>query len=133
MTTKLLNNDERRALYEMLLRKSINGKLKKTDQRVVASQFLVSLLTVQRIWEQSGHGLYDDVSHHKTKNCVRKRIEMDYNLFREIPLHKRMNLRSLAWSMNMTKSTLARRLKSGDFRRHSNAIKPHLSILSINA
>ncbi|KAL7087657.1 hypothetical protein ACP275_13G081300 [Erythranthe tilingii] len=47
--------------------------------------------------------------------------------FRGIPLHRRTTLESLACSLNMAKSTLFRRLKSRELRRHSNAIKPFLT------
>ena len=48
--SKFLCNDKRRAIYDMLWRKSIDGKLKKGITGIVASQFLVSIHIVQRIW-----------------------------------------------------------------------------------
>ncbi|KAL7124878.1 hypothetical protein ABFS83_14G078100 [Erythranthe nasuta] len=124
---KHLNNAERRAIYNVLQHKSINGSLKKGVTKIVASQFSVSIRTVQRIWRQSGKGAHDDVSHKKTRNCGRKRIEINMDQFCGIPLHRRTTLESLACSLNMAKSTLFRRLKSRELRRHSNAIKPFLT------
>ncbi|KAL7153161.1 hypothetical protein ABFS83_04G147100 [Erythranthe nasuta] len=102
---KHLNNEERRAIYNVLQHKSINGSLKKGVRKMVASQF----------------------SHKKTRNCGRKRIEINMDQFRGIPLHRRTTLESLACSLNMAKSTLLRRLKSRELRRHSNAIKPFVT------
>lgn len=66
-----------------------------------------------------------DVSNRR-RNCGRKSVHIDMVRFRNTPLHKRTTLRSLAYSMEMSKSTLHRRLKPGDIRRHTNAIKPFL-------
>ena len=49
---KILSNDERRAIYESLLLKNVDGKLKQGVTKMVASQFSVSMLTIQRIWKQ---------------------------------------------------------------------------------
>ena len=49
---KILRNDERIAIYESLLLKSVDGKLKQRVTKMVASQFSVSRSTIQRIWKQ---------------------------------------------------------------------------------
>ncbi|KAL7158342.1 hypothetical protein ABFS83_02G136600 [Erythranthe nasuta] len=123
---KNLSNDKRRAIYNILLQKSINGKLKRGVTKMVALQFSVSLRTVQRIWKQSDKGRNNDVSHRRVSNCGQKRIQIDCDQIRGVPLHRRTTLESLARYLNTSKSTLFRRLKSGDIRRHSNAIKPYL-------
>lgn len=92
----------------------------------MALQFSISCRTIQCIWKQSECGLCDNVSHRRIKNCGRKRIELDCIHFREAHFQRRTTIRSLACALNMKNSTLHRRLKSGDIRRHSNAIKPHL-------
>ncbi|KAM3219342.1 hypothetical protein P3L10_023873 [Capsicum annuum] len=51
---------------------------------------------------------------------------MDHNRFCAIPLQNRTTLRSSSSSMNMSTTTLLRRLKSEHVRRHSNATKPYL-------
>lgn len=125
---KVLSNAERRMLYEALLERSVNGKLKKGVKRMVASQFGVSMRTVRRIWKKADNkGIYADVSHNMSKNCGRKRIEIDFARVPEIPLHKRTTIRSFACTLNTSKSTLFRRLKSGVIRRHTNPIKPSLN------
>ncbi|OMO51810.1 Transposase, Tc1-like protein [Corchorus olitorius] len=94
---KILNNDERRAIYEALLEKNIDQKLKRGVTATVA-----------------------------TKNCGRKRVELDLALFKDIPLRKRTSLAALACAINMSKTTLFRIFKAGGFRRHSSSIKPLL-------
>lgn len=122
-----LSNDERRAIYDMLLQKSVDGKLKKGTIQLVASFFSIGIRTIQRIWKQAAtNDAYVDVSHRRTKNCGHKRIHVDLDRLRDIPLHQRTTICSLSHSMNMKKSTLFRRLQEGEIRRHSNAIKPFL-------
>ncbi|KAL7125602.1 hypothetical protein ABFS83_14G127700 [Erythranthe nasuta] len=109
---KNLTNNERQAVYTMLQQKSNNGRLGKEVTRLVPSQFSVSMRTIQRIWKQTDYG--------------RKRVEIDFERIRGIPLHRRTTIRSLACSLQTKKSTLFRRFTSGEIRRHSNAIKPFL-------
>ncbi|WCJ38094.1 hypothetical protein M5689_019170 [Euphorbia peplus] len=111
----------------MLIEKANDGKLPKGTTKLVATSFSVSMKVVQHIWQAwKNDGLNADVSHRRTKNCGRKRIEIDWDRFRTIPYHQRSTLRSLSHAMKMKKTTMFRRLKSGDIRRHSNAIKPFL-------
>ena len=94
---------------------------------MAASQFSVSIRTIKRIWKQAKDSGCADVSHRRTNNYGRKRVQIDFPRFREIPLHQRTTLQSLACAMNIiNKTTLFRLLKSGTIRRHSNAIKPFL-------
>jgi len=67
-----------------------------------------------------------DVSHRKTKNCGHKRIEIDPNQIREVPLRKRRTIQSLAWVLNTNPTSVFRLLKKRIIRRHSNSIKPSL-------
>ncbi|XP_027103339.1 uncharacterized protein [Coffea arabica] len=119
-----LSNEKRRAIYHTLLEKSDNGKLKKGVTNMVASSFSVSMRTVQRIWKQAKD--FGDVNHRKTGNCGRKRVQIDYDRFREIPLAERTTLSSLSNALKISQSTLSKLRKLGDIRHHSNAIKPFL-------
>ena len=108
----------------------MNGKLKKNTSREVATLFSVSMRTVQRVWKRSKENMKNgvtDVSHKRTKNCGRKRIQIDLDHFRSIPLQERKTIRDAANALKVSTSVLSRNLKSGDIRRHSNAIKPFLS------
>ena len=114
---KILSNDKRRAIYKSLLLKSVDGKLKQGVTKMVASQFLVSMRTIQRIWKQSkSNDIHVDVSHKRTRNYGRKRVQIDLTQIPEIPLRQRTTLASLACSMNTNKVTLFRLLKSGAIR-----------------
>ncbi|KAF7826956.1 mariner transposase [Senna tora] len=66
-----------------------------------------------------------DVSHRKG-NCGRKRVQVDLDKVRDIPLNQRSTLCSLACALKIGKNTVHRLLKSRMIRRHSNAIKPIL-------
>ncbi|XP_012851562.1 PREDICTED: uncharacterized protein LOC105971259 [Erythranthe guttata] len=103
---KQLHNNERRDVYNLLQQKSFNGKLPKVATKMVATQFDVSIQAIQHIWWQSNNGTCDDVSHRRTKNCGRKRIQISDDQIRAVPLHKRTTLQSFAHSLNTSKSTL---------------------------
>nr|XP_017221385.1 PREDICTED: uncharacterized protein LOC108198123 [Daucus carota subsp. sativus] len=86
--------------------------------------------TVQRIWkrarETSINGMVD-VSHLKAKNCGRKRVQVDLEQLKTVPLSKRTTIRSTAYAIKVSKSTLHRCFKDGKIRRNSNSIKPLLT------
>jgi ribosomal protein L19E len=58
-----------------------------------------------------------NVCHRRTKNCGRKRISIDENQIREIPLSQRTNIRSLAGALKINPTSLFRLIKSGAIRR----------------
>jgi hypothetical protein len=58
---------------------------------------------------------------------VVKRVEIDPEAIMQIPPSKRTTLKDLAFELNMSISTLHRRFKEKEFRRHSNAIKPRIT------
>ena len=78
---------------------------------MVASLFSVYMRTVQHIWKQSD--IFGGESQNKTKKCGRKKIQIDFAKFREIPLQQWSTLRSLASSLKTNKTSLFRLLKSG--------------------
>jgi hypothetical protein len=101
-----------------------NGRLKKGTYKSVASLYSVSISAIKRIWmrfKETG-----DVSHKKTKNCGRKRVQIDRDQFRRIPFSKRSTLRDLESELKVSKSSLHRSQKHGTIRRHSNSIKPFI-------
>ncbi|KAK1388286.1 hypothetical protein POM88_016464 [Heracleum sosnowskyi] len=127
--TNMLSNEERRLVYLALLRRSTNKKLRQGTIPDIAQLFSISKHTVSCIWKQSKNtrdGVVD-VSHHKTKNCGRKRITIDREQFKSIPLSKRTTIRSLACATDVSKSALHRKVQSDDdIRRHTNPVKPLL-------
>ena len=111
------------------MERSHDGNLKKNTTREVSELFLVSIRTVQRIWQQAketSNGEAVNVCHKKSRNCGRKKIPLNLNQVKSIPFHKRTSLRSLSKSLGIATSTLHKRVKEGTLRRHTNAIKPSL-------
>ncbi|XP_065877171.1 uncharacterized protein [Euphorbia lathyris] len=122
--SQILDNNTRIAIYNKLLEISVEGQLKRGSLSIVASQFSTSVRTIQRIWKQSK--VNGDVSLKMKGNCGRKRMHIDLTKIKEIQLHKRTTLASLASSLKVSKSTCHKLLKDGAIRRHTNAIKPFL-------
>lgn len=127
---KVLTDAERWSVYRALLEKSVNGKLKKNTTNEVQNMFNIkNVRTVQRIWKihkRTPPGTDVDVSSRKTRNCGRKRIQVDLSRVQEIGLHQRTTLTSLSDALGVSYSKLYRLFKQGVLRRHSSAIKPHL-------
>jgi hypothetical protein len=86
--------------------------------------FSVSTAVIYRIWRQVRQT--GDATHKKTKNCGRKRVAIDIQKVRDIPLAKRSTLQSLAFALGISKTTLLKFVKEEILRRHSNALKPYL-------
>ena len=127
---KVLSNEERRQIYLVLVSKNVSGKLPKGTIREISKIFCVPTRTVSCVWKQGtnspNQGLLADVSHRKTKNYGRRRIEIDQEQFRKIPLSRRTSLESLACVVKISRATLHCRKKSGETCRHSNPVKPQL-------
>ncbi|OMO83319.1 hypothetical protein COLO4_22596 [Corchorus olitorius] len=120
-----LKNEEREAIYRVLLQNYVNGKVKRGVKKMLASAYSISTKIVHRIWKQ-GMSI-GDVRHRKTHNCGRKRIQIDEAQVRSIPLSKRSTFRCMATALKTSKSTCQRLHKRGFFRRHSNSVKPLLT------
>ena len=62
--------------------------------------------------------------------CGRKKKDFskELNKIDTIPLCRRSTLRSTAESSGIPKTTLISRMKDGEIRKHSNAIKPVLNV-----
>jgi hypothetical protein len=70
-----------------------------------------------------------DFSNKRKGRCGRKRRELNLDeRVPKVPLNKRGTLRALARSLDVPFSTLQRRLAWGDLRRHTNSLKPYLSL-----
>ncbi|XP_028193314.1 uncharacterized protein LOC114378929 [Glycine soja] len=124
---KMLSNEERITIYQLLLQKSVDGKLPQGVKESVASSFSVCRKTIDRIWKRAKESETHDVSHKKTKNSGRKRVEIDLSQLREIPLSQRTTVRTLAVAMKTNTSAMYRLIQSGAIKRHLSAIKPQLT------
>ena len=97
---------------------------------LVATRFHCSMRTVQHIWDlaqkcrQAGRPV--DVQSKIPLNCGNKRIQADLTQIANIPLNERSTIRAVAEKTGMKKSTVHRRFKEGELRRHSNSLKPLL-------
>lgn len=117
-------------IYAALLERSVNGKLKRKTTKEVSALYSVPIRTVQRIWKRAKdttNGTINDVCHRKTNNCGRKRIEIDLSRIKDIPLSQRSTVRSLGQALSVNHATIHKLFKEGHIRRHSNALKPHLT------
>nr|XP_033513608.1 uncharacterized protein LOC117278272 [Nicotiana tomentosiformis] len=126
-----LKIEEHHAIAEWLLKESKNGVAKHGSLKQAVILLNTSRSTVERIWQQTklsvANGTPLNVSPHIVGRVGRKRIHVDINMVKEIPLCRRTNIRSLACAMDMSTSTIFRRIKEGAIRPHTNAIKPHLT------
>lgn len=110
-----------------------DGKLQHGAFQLVSAQFRVHWKTCSRIWKQGQTSVQNgsvcaDVASQIQSRCKGKKLEVNISsAIQAVPLHKRDNLRSLSKATGIAKSTLHRRLKKGELRRHSNSIKPLLS------
>jgi transposase len=107
-----------------------SGKLPSGTIKSAAEKFIVSTKTISRIWRRSKETPENspaNVVSKKAGHVGRKRIHLDLGeKLKAVPLRRRKNLRSIAFELNISKSTLHRRLKEGEFRAHSSALKPFL-------
>jgi len=100
------------------------------DKELVAELLKTSVRTVERIWkeanEQIARGEEVDVSNKKKGRSGRKRVDLGLSRIPTIPLNKRSTMRALALSLNVAYTTLQRRFKWGNIRRHTSSLKPYL-------
>ncbi|KAM0862953.1 hypothetical protein ACQ4PT_044913 [Festuca glaucescens] len=111
-------DDERRAIYSMLLKRNGGSTVKRGVSKAVAAEMEMPVRTVQRIWlvGRRGGGI-DAVVSKRAKNCGRKRIELDPDAIQELPMDRGMSIQELAKAMRMKKTIVFRRLKEGRLRR----------------
>ena len=116
----------------MVLSKRTDGKPVKGSFTATAAHFKVNPLTVSRIWKAGQNSIVEgsiraNVSSKKKDKCGKKATEIDLDEIRAVPLSQRSTIRSLSAAINVLKSTLHRKFKQGQLRRHSNASKPLLT------
>nr|XP_051224619.1 uncharacterized protein LOC127342670 [Lolium perenne] len=104
----------------------------KADKENVAQLLGISLRSVEKTWkkamDQEARNEVVDFSNNQ-KMCGRKRRELNLDeRVPQVPLNQRGTLRALARSLGVPFSTLQRRLAWGDLRRHTNSLKPYLSL-----
>jgi hypothetical protein len=92
---KNLSDKERQEIYEAVLLRSVNGKLKRRTTTIVANLFNVNRCYVQSIWriakECIAAGVPVDVSCKRKNKCGRKKIAIDMSTIATIPLNRYTN------------------------------------------
>nr|GMC58175.1 Transposase, Tc1-like protein [Ipomoea batatas] len=86
---KRVPNDKRKIIFEALLNYNVEGKVR--------------------------HGEIRDVA----RNVDRKMIQINPDEVSRIPLNRRTTIRSMATTLNMSKTSLHRRVKEGSLKSHS--------------
>ncbi|XP_026416523.1 uncharacterized protein LOC113311955 [Papaver somniferum] len=126
-----LKNDERLGIYQYLLTHSNNGRVKRGSIPRVADIFKTSVSTVSRIWNRSkenhNSNMPADVSSRKPTRVGRKRVEIDRDRVLAVPLNRRTCIRTLAAEIEMSTTTLHRRIKEGKVKPHTSAVRPSLN------
>jgi len=71
--------------------------------------------------------IYGRINYEEKLRKKKKNIQPQLDGIEQIPLNRRSSLRSIASALGVSLTTLHRRLKDGDFRKHNSIIKPTLS------
>ena len=93
---KNLTNDERKTIYEILLRLINNGEIKKGMFTNLAHQFFISSDTIRRVWAHGKEGIDGDVSSQMQGNVGRKKLLVDQDKIKQVNWRTQTNLRPFA-------------------------------------
>jgi hypothetical protein len=123
--------EDRKRVYQELLARSTNGKLKRGVTKAVVEQFGIHIRTVQRIWKR-GKPLLDQgiavvVASRKRGRVGRKPIPLDLEPLRNADLKDRTTVEDVCALLHISHKKLRKYLHQGLVKRHSNSIKPHLT------
>jgi hypothetical protein len=120
-----LNNEQRKAISHLLISLSEDGR---SHERGVipriASLYDVHRSVIYRIWNQvkaTGNACL------RKTLCGRKRVQLDFEIMRQVPLAKRSTYRVLSNALKIPKTSLVRLVKAGVIRRHSSTLKSYLT------
>ncbi|KAK1390664.1 hypothetical protein POM88_018842 [Heracleum sosnowskyi] len=132
---KRLKASEKKQIAYLLSLQYNNNQLKRGLIKKLGFDFGVSRTTISNIWnvvlEAIKEGVVPNVNR-KYKGGNKRHI-MDLEKVRQIPLHLRTNIRTLANQLHASKSTVHRLVQKGKIRSHSNALKPFLTPLNMEA
>lgn len=130
-----LTNEQRKNIFEQLLKRMKGKKLQHGAINEVAKDVGVTRLTVSKIWKMA-QGQYNegkisaDVSSKKKKKCGRKPKDYSENIskIKNIPFNQRSTIRCLARAIDVPRSSLFDILKKGNkIKRISSTVKPLLT------
>ncbi|XP_074362072.1 uncharacterized protein LOC141702269 [Apium graveolens] len=132
---KRLTNVEKKQLANLLSLNFNNNKLKHGMIKKLAADFSISRITVYKIWKvvlkAIKEGILPDVER-RYKGKINK-FAIDLEKVTSIPLHLRTNIRTLSCQLGASKSVVHRLVQRGKIRSHSNALKPFLTAINMEA
>ena len=115
------SDDLKIAIYQELLAKTDPPVLRHGVSKLIALKFGVPLRLVQSVWRNGqDYGGIQGVRNKLVKNCGRKKVEIDMEAIKDVPLRERKTIRDLANALGVKKTTLHNRLKKGYFHRRTN-------------
>ena len=94
------------SIYLELLSRTDPPRLKHGVSSQVAAKFGVPLRVVQKIWKKGKDGGINNVGNKWSKNCGRKRVQIDMEAIKDVPLSQRSTFQDLANALGVKKSTL---------------------------
>lgn len=134
---KNLTSEERAQVVAALLRSSVNLQPPKAEFAACAVRFSCSERQIARLWQRVAQDIHEGKSINyssgrKGKSGRKSRLTEEFRLdlnhaIALTPLEDRTNIRTLADSLGMSKSTLHDYFLSGVFRCHTACLKPMLS------
>ncbi|KAI3871432.1 hypothetical protein MKX03_030775, partial [Papaver bracteatum] len=117
---KNLSSDVKRMTLEKLMQRSTNGRLRKGVITGTAALFKVGFRTVSRLWHDAKlaneNGDVVDISSKMVNRVGGKRIQLDLHI-----------IKGITHALNLSTATVHRRIKDGNLRLHSNALRPELT------
>jgi hypothetical protein len=116
-------DDLKISIYFDLLAKTDPPILRRGVSKSVSEKYGVPLRVVQTIWKNGQDGGIQKIVNKYSKNCGRKRIEIDMEAIKNIPLRQRSTFQDLADALGVKRTTLYNRFKEGYFRHHTNDLK----------
>ncbi|XP_044432134.1 uncharacterized protein [Triticum aestivum] len=121
--------DDRRHIYtEIIARNGTGNRLKHGVSKAVALACKCPRRIVQRVWQEAkkGGGITGVKNNRKLKSG-RKKINFDIDALEAIPPGERTTLEQVAGHMNVSTSTVWRKLKMKEIRRITSELKPALT------
>ncbi|XP_042051289.1 uncharacterized protein LOC121796523 [Salvia splendens] len=123
--------DTKNLIAQRLLQLSHEGKVAYGGFVKTAKAFGVSRKTVHRIWAEASNqiqlgvpvSIQDRVRGYKRSD----RVQIDSNRVRALSFLERSTIRKLAFKLELSKSAVGRKVKAGELRPHTNAVKPLLT------
>ncbi|KAG9140013.1 hypothetical protein Leryth_010537 [Lithospermum erythrorhizon] len=122
-----LSNEEKKLMFECLLKALDKGKLQRGAIKSIADSFSVNSRTVKRFWEKAlaKASQANDGASEQTPKRGRRRIVIDPEKAAEIDLNSHTSIRSLAKALNMSCSTLHRRFQEEGSNAFALDAVPH--------